>query len=285
MKDFEHAQQNASVNQFRPFEEDVTELTKTKPGYEVSKITIPVAGIFSEDDEACTASVNQLRMVDIPGFTSTTHTELYIDHVGIIADNSAFTIGSIKEYLSDMAIAVENTLLCPIEPVEPEEEKEPEEENWDCEIRLLSSDSDSGSGSDSDSSNSDKKKKAVKRCVKKNKKKSGSSNDSSSDIGSDSSSDNKNWKDEEVEVVIVIEEDEPFHGDDEYTYLDDEIEPFHGDDEYTYLDDEVEPFHGDDEYSYLDDLALQQQQLQAEELRLAQETQAARKRPTKGKKA
>ena len=160
MKDFEHAQQNASVNQFRPFEEDVTELTKIKPGYEVSKITIPVAGIFSEDDEACTAGVNQLRMVDIPGFTSTTHSELYIDHVGIIADNSAFTVGSIKEYLSDMAIEVENTLLCPIEPepVEPEEVEEPEPENWDCEIRLLSSDSGSGSGSDSDSSNSGKKK-------------------------------------------------------------------------------------------------------------------------------
>ena len=92
----------------------------------------------------------------------------------------------------------------------------------------------------------------MKRCVKKNKKKSGSSSDSGSDSGSDSSSDNNNWE-EEVEVVIVVEEDEPFHG--------------------------------DDEYSYLDDLALQQQQIQAEELRLAQETQAARKRPTKGKKA
>ena len=221
MKDFEHAQQNASINQFRPFEEDVTELTIDKPGYEISKITIPVAGIFSEDDEACTAGVNQSRMADIPGFTSTTHTELYIDHVGIIADNSAFTVDSIKQYLSDIAIEVENTLLCPIEPVEPEEEKEPEEqkepeeENWDCEIRLLSSDSGSDSGSDSDSSNSGKKK-AVKRCVQKNKKRGSSSDDSS---------DNNNWENEEqvVEVIIEIEDEEivPFHDDDEYTYLDD----------------------------------------------------------------
>ena len=41
----------------------------------------------------------------------------------MIADNSAFTITSLKEYLSDIAIVVENELLCPIEPIpDPDEQ-------------------------------------------------------------------------------------------------------------------------------------------------------------------
>ena len=60
MKDFEHVQQNASVSNFRPFEDDLDELTKEKPGYPVENITIPIAGIFSTDDMACSSGANEI---------------------------------------------------------------------------------------------------------------------------------------------------------------------------------------------------------------------------------
>ena len=107
-------------------------------------------------------------MSDVPQFTSTVYEERGIDHRGLIADNSAFTIGGIKQYLSDIAIEVENVLVCPVVPEPPEPEEEEPEDNWeeDCLIgRLLSSnDSGSGSGSSSDSDSS-------KNWSKKNKKK------------------------------------------------------------------------------------------------------------------
>ena len=98
-------------------------MTKQKPGYPVENITIPVAGILSEGDEACSAGPNQLILEAVPGFTSTIYSDEAADHIGMIADNSAFTITSLKEYLSDIAIVVENELLCPIEPIpDPDEQ-------------------------------------------------------------------------------------------------------------------------------------------------------------------